>query len=124
VIRANNVSIPWFSTRPNKKANFHSKGLYDSHTQTRPPHPSTVNSFFGPRPTTRPSFHSPAHWNPIKQYRQICHKPGHTADTCSHRYDSPNNHSFTANVSQYYFSANDDSTPSILGVPSIIEDPL
>jgi len=121
IIQENNVTTPWFSTCPNKnKLNFHNKGFRNR----LPPHPNTANSFSGPRHTTCPFYRSPAPWNPIKQFCQICHKPGDTADTCWHRYDSPNNHSFMVNVSQYSFSVDEDSTPSILGAPLTIEDSL
>ena len=56
IILANHVTTLWFSTRPNKKPNFHSKGYRDGHTQTCSPHPSTATSFSGLRTTTRPSF--------------------------------------------------------------------
>jgi len=56
IIQANHVTTLWFSTRPNKKSNFHSKGYCGGHTQTRPPHLSSSTSFSGSRTTTRPSF--------------------------------------------------------------------
>jgi len=60
----------------------------------------------------------------VKHFCQICHKIGHTADMCWHMYDPPSTHSFNANMTQYAPSADQDSTPSILGAPSTIEDSL
>jgi len=79
-----------------------------------------VNSFHGSRPIFRP----PTPWNSTKPHCQICHKQGHTTDTCWHKYDPPVNSSYNVNLSQSSFSADNDCAPSILGAPSTIGDPL
>jgi len=108
----------------NKKPSFQTKPYRGGHNLSHPLYPNSVHSFSGSRPITRPCFRHPTPWNSIKSYCQICHKQGHTANTCWHRYDPSTNYSFTANVSQSSFSIGDDSTPSILGAPSTIKDPL
>ena len=80
--------------------------------------------FSGPRPITRPLFRHSAPWNSSKPHCHICHKQGHTVDTCCHRYDPPIACSITANISQSSISVGDDYAPSILGAPSTIKDPL
>ena len=75
-------------------------------------------------PISRSPFRHPTPWNSSKPQCQICHKQGHTGDTCWRRYDPPTASSFNANISQSSISVGDDSSPSILGAPSTIEDPL
>ena len=82
------------------------------------------NRFVGSRKNSCPPSTQIFSWKTIKHIYQIYHKTGHTTDRFWHRYDPSPTHSFNANMTQYAFSVNQDSIPSILGAPSTIEDPL
>jgi len=118
ILQVNTVSSSWNLKNQHKKkpSTYPFRGGRLQHpTGSCPPNP---------HPPVRSSLHHDASWNSAKPICQICHKTGHTADTCWHRYDPPTIHSYNANISHYTSSMDYDSTPSILGAPSTIEDPL
>jgi len=118
ILQVNNVSSSWNLKNQHKKK----PSTYPFHGG-RSQHPTDFRT-----PSLRPHvcslLHHDASWNSTKPICQICHKTGHTADTCWHRYDPPPTHSYNANISHYTSSMDSDSTSSILGAPSTIEDPL
>jgi len=112
LLQVNTVLAPWHVKHQNRKKS----SAYA---------PRGGRSYIlSPRSFIQPSFHQSSSWKSVKQFCQICHKLGHTADACWHRYDPPPTTSFTANVSQHTSTFDNDFAPSILGAPSTIEDPL
>ena len=112
LLQVNTISTPWLVKNQNRKK-------FSTYT------PQGGRSYTAPtRPSARPSSYQPSSWYYVKQFCQICHKSGHTAHACWHRYDPPPTTSFNSNVSQHTQNFDNDSAPSILGAPSTIEDPL
>ncbi|XP_068498464.1 uncharacterized protein [Phaseolus vulgaris] len=112
LLQVNTISTPWLVKNQNRKK-------FSTYT------PQGGRSYTAPtRPSARPSSYQPSSWYSVKQFCQICHKSGHTAHACWHRYDPPPTTSFNSNVSQHTQNFDNDSAPSILGAPSTIEDPL
>ena len=76
LLQVNTVSTPtpWQFKTQNKKK-FHSYTPRGGHSTN-----SSGPSFSSSR--TRPSSPQPSPWTSVKLSCQICHKPGHTADTC------------------------------------------
>jgi len=113
LLQINTVSAPWRVKTQNRRK-------FSTYT------PRGGRSYTLPDscPFACPSSYQPSYWHSVKQFCQICHKSGHTTDVYWHRYDPPPTTSFNANVSQHALIFDNDSTPSILGAPSTIEDPL
>jgi len=80
----------------------------------------------GPRPFHRDSWTtSPSgSWKSNRVRCQLCSKFGHHALQCWHWTSKPSSSKVIANTSQFSTLSLDDGEPSILGTPSIIEDPL
>jgi len=118
ILQVNTSSSSWNLKNQYKKKPFH----YNSRGG-QSPHPTGFRPS-NPHPHVRPPLNPDASWNSTKPIYQICHKPGHTADACWRRYDSPATESYNANLSHYTSPIDYDATPSILGAPSTIKDPL
>jgi len=118
ILQVNTVSSSWNLKNQHKKKpfNYNFRG-------GRSPHPTRFRPT-NPRRHVRPPLNPDASLNSAKPICQICHKFGNTANTCWRRYDPLAIESYNANISHYTSPMDNDSTPSILGAPSTIEDPL
>ena len=92
-----------------------------------PPSTSNSNRFHRgkPRPSQYTSWNfSSSSWkrNPVRC--QICSKLGHTAINCRHWSDCSTPPPFSANTSSFSSPQHDESSSSLLGSPSSLDDPL